>query len=147
MSDIIEALRSALAEQDAAKVLHIANEVVRQHDEGLIKVLPCKVGERISSEESIEEIIIDKAGIDVNIAESYSCDCGGGIRHRRERYMDKTINLCDTCQKCFADCDNGEEGKDFFFGVGLGNDNVYKCRAYKPREAAEKALKENKNGN
>jgi hypothetical protein len=40
MSDIIESLRYALSEQDAAKVLHIANEIVQQYDEGLIKVLP-----------------------------------------------------------------------------------------------------------
>lgn len=43
---------------------------------------------------------------------------------------DKTINLCKTCIYCFADCDNGEEDIDFFFGNGLGNDNVYKCKKY-----------------
>jgi hypothetical protein len=43
---------------------------------------------------------------------------------------DKTIRLCDTCTKWFATCDSGEEGKDFYFGTGLGNDNVYRCNAY-----------------
>lgn len=46
---------------------------------------------------------------------------------------DKTINLCDTCEFCFADCANGEEGIDFDFGTGLGFDNVYKCRTYKEK--------------
>lgn len=54
MPDIIETLRSALSEQDAAKVLHIANEVVKLHDEGLIKVLPCKVGD------TVHKIIVGK---------------------------------------------------------------------------------------
>jgi hypothetical protein len=40
-------------------------------------------------------------------------------------------HLCDTCTYSFADCDNGEEGKDFFFGSGIGNDNVYECKKYK----------------
>jgi hypothetical protein len=50
----------------------------------------------------------------------------------------KKINLCETCSKCFATCNNGEEGKDFFFGTGLGNDNVYKCNAYEPKNKEEK---------
>lgn len=35
-------------------------------------------------------------------------------------------NLCDTCQKCIADCnaDNIE------FGDGVGNDNVIECDEY-----------------
>jgi hypothetical protein len=45
---------------------------------------------------------------------------------------DKGQNLCDACSNCFATCNNGEEGTDFFFGTGLGNDNVYKCKAYIP---------------
>jgi uncharacterized protein (UPF0210 family) len=40
MPDIIQSLRSALSEQDAAKVLHIANEVVKQYDQGKIVELP-----------------------------------------------------------------------------------------------------------
>ena len=47
MPDIIQFLRTALSEQDAAKVLRIANDVVQQYDEGLIKVLPCKVGDTV----------------------------------------------------------------------------------------------------
>ena len=43
---------------------------------------------------------------------------------------DKTINLCETCNFCFADCANGEEGIDFNFGTGLGLDNVYECKNY-----------------
>ena len=141
MPDIIQRIKDAYAENHA-KALKLLPELFQAADEGKIVVLPCKVGDRISSNESIEEIIIDEKGIDINICESYSCECGSGLRHRREKHMDKKSNLCDTCQKCFADCDNGEEGKDFFFGTGLGNDNVYRCRAYRPREAAEAALKE-----
>lgn len=48
---------------------------------------------------------------------------------------DTKINLCDTCLFCFADCANGEEGFDFDFGDGLGNDNVYKCKTYENKEA------------
>ena len=44
MPDIIDSLCSALSEQDAAKVLHIAEKIVQQYDEGLIKALPCEVG-------------------------------------------------------------------------------------------------------
>lgn len=51
--------------------------------------------------------------------------------------IDKSVNLCDTCDKCFADCDNGVEGTDFFFGTGIGNDNVYKCKAYSQKTSAE----------
>jgi hypothetical protein len=49
----------------------------------------------------------------------------------------KKINLCETCSKCFATCSNGEEGKDFSFGTGLGNDNVYKCNAYESKDKEE----------
>ena len=58
----------------------------------------------------------------------------GCIRINNE---DKTTHLCDTCSKCFATCDNGEEGKDFFFGLGLGYDNVYKCKAHEPTPKPE----------
>lgn len=47
MSDIIQTLSSAISEQDAVKVLHIANDIVKQYDEGLIKVLPCKPGTEV----------------------------------------------------------------------------------------------------
>ena len=43
----------------------------------------------------------------------------------------KKRNLCDTCTYSFANCNNGEEGKDFYFGNGIGNDNVYQCNEYK----------------
>jgi len=144
MPDIIQRLKDAYAE-NPAKALELLPELFKQYDDGLIPVLPCKVGDSISPDETIEEILIDKNGISLNIAESYSCDGGYGIRHRKEKYMDKKLNLCETCQKNFADCDNGEENKDFLFGNGIGNDNVYKCRAYKQHEVAEKALEEQKN--
>jgi len=44
---------------------------------------------------------------------------------------DKTLNLCETCEKCFADCDSEKEGEDFSFGTGVGFDNIYKCNSYK----------------
>jgi len=47
------------------------------------------------------------------------------------KMKDKKINLCETCEFCFADCNNGEEGVDFNFGTGLGFDNVYECNNYK----------------
>lgn len=55
-----------------------------------------------------------------------------------QEVRDKTAHLCDTCQKCFATCDNGEEGVDFFFCTGLGSDNVYKCKAYLPVQEVQK---------
>ena len=51
------------------------------------------------------------------------------VQHKKD-YDLKRVNLCDTCLKCFATCNNGEEGKDFFFGLGIGFDNVYRCDAY-----------------
>ena len=43
---------------------------------------------------------------------------------------DKTINLCDTCKFEIPSCKATEEGSDFKFGNGLGNDNVYECKIY-----------------
>jgi hypothetical protein len=43
---------------------------------------------------------------------------------------DKTINLCETCKFQIPTCKAIEEGIDFKFGNGLGNDNVYECKIY-----------------
>jgi len=43
---------------------------------------------------------------------------------------DKTLNLCDTCKFEIPSCKATEEGVDFKFGHGLGNDNVYECKIY-----------------
>ena len=43
---------------------------------------------------------------------------------------DKKINLCDTCKFEIPSCKATEEGVDFKFGHGLGNDNVYECKIY-----------------
>ena len=43
-------------------------------------------------------------------------------------------HLCYTCKFCFANCDNGTEGEDFFFGMGVGFDNVWKCKRYEKED-------------
>ena len=43
---------------------------------------------------------------------------------------DKAINLCDTCKFEIPSCKATEEGVDFKFGHGIGNDNVYECKIY-----------------
>ena len=50
---------------------------------------------------------------------------------------DKTINLCDTCKFEIPSCKATEEGVDFKFGHGLGNDNVYECKIYEPKNKEE----------
>ena len=47
-----------------------------------------------------------------------------------EDLKEQIINLCASCDKSFATCKKGEKGKDFFFGIDLGFDNVYKCKEY-----------------
>ena len=46
MPDIIQSLRDAYIENPAA-ALNMLPELFRQYDEGLIKALPCKVGDKI----------------------------------------------------------------------------------------------------
>lgn len=110
-----DAINRLTAYEDSSLEPEEVADLARAKQEGRLVVLPCKVGDRISPSETVEEIIITNGGIEVTISESYSCEYGSGIRHRREKYMDKKLNLCDSCKKCFADCDNGKEGKDFFF--------------------------------
>ena len=49
---------------------------------------------------------------------------------------DKTIHLCDTCKFEIPSCKASEEGVDFKFGHGLGDDNVYECNIYKSESEA-----------
>jgi len=60
------------------------------------------------------------------------------IKESEEMQMkDKTINLCDTCRFEIPSCKATEEGVDFKFGHGLGNDNVYECKIYEPKNKEE----------
>ena len=45
--------------------------------------------------------------------------------------QNKTMNLCNTCEHCIADCDS----KNIKFGNGKGNDNVISCDTYKLKSA------------
>jgi len=53
---------------------------------------------------------------------------------------DKSKNLCDSCVKCFANCevDNGV----IEFGNGLGGDNVIQCDQYTPKEILPQGVNE-----
>jgi len=53
------------------------------------------------------------------------------VERKEIAVKDKTINLCDTCKFEIPSCKATEEGTDFKFGNGLGNDNVYECKIYK----------------
>ncbi len=60
------------------------------------------------------------------------CKCikNNSPRIESKEIKDKTINLCDTCKFEIPSCKATEEGIDFKFGNGLGNDNVYECKIY-----------------
>ena len=58
------------------------------------------------------------------------------IESEEKEMKDKTINLCDTCKFEIPSCKASEEGVDFKFGHGLGNDNVYECNIYKSESEA-----------
>lgn len=47
MPNIIQQLKDANAEQNTAKILNLLPELFRAVDDGLIKVLPCKVGDTV----------------------------------------------------------------------------------------------------
>lgn len=48
----------------------------------------------------------------------------------RIRELESVVHLCDTCQKCYPECDS----EDIEFGCGKGNDNVVKCGGYVQKE-------------
>lgn len=48
MPDIIQRLKDAYIE-NPAKALNLLPELFQQYDEGLIKVLPCKVGDKVTA--------------------------------------------------------------------------------------------------
>ena len=50
-----------------------------------------------------------------------ACPAHGGER------KEKTLNMCQYCTKCIADCDGDPK-----FGDGVGNDNVYECVGFEP---------------
>ena len=58
------------------------------------------------------------------------------IKSEEKEMKDKTINLCDTCKFEISSCEASEEGVDFKFGHGLGDDNVYECNIYKSESEA-----------
>jgi len=58
------------------------------------------------------------------------------VERKEIAVKDKTINLCDTCKFEIPSCKATEEGTDFKFGNGLGNDNVYECKIYKLKSEA-----------
>lgn len=86
MPNLLESLKSALSTQDAAKALHIASEIVQQYDEGLIKELPCKVGdtvyktvklisgETIIAEGKVIEHAINRSGQEFYFKQEIRCD-------------------------------------------------------------------------
>ena len=55
------------------------------------------------------------------------CKC---IKNNNQIEKDKKLNLCDTCKFEIPSCKATEEGVDFKFGYGIGNDNVYECKIY-----------------
>lgn len=59
------------------------------------------------------------------------CNQCGRFNKNEIKMEDKTINLCDTCKFEIPTCKASEEGVDFKFGHGLGDDNVYECKIYK----------------
>lgn len=80
------------------------------------------------------ELISDENVICYHCHKAWKMEPTLSVKFSEVERLDKTINLCDTCKEHFAVCFNGVEGEDFFFGNGVGNDNVYKCKAYVERE-------------
>ena len=58
------------------------------------------------------------------------------IESSKSQTKGKEINLCDTCKFEIPSCEASEEGVDFKFGHGLGDDNVYECNIYKSESEA-----------
>ena len=47
-----------------------------------------------------------------------------------DNVKNNAVNLCESCDKQFADCSAKVE--DMLFGDGKGNDNVCCCNRYEP---------------
>lgn len=83
MPDIIQQIREKLQSGENAEVLHtLLPELFKQYDDGLIPVLPCKVGEPVFRKgrfsdtvvsSAVHSIIINRFGITMKAETQHNC--------------------------------------------------------------------------